>query len=283
MRTTRWPLFALALCGFVHAEDAAAIMAKVAANQDRAQQMRSAFVYHQSVLIRFQRGNGKLAREEQREYTVTPTAASFAKELTHFAGKYENHGQYIDYDKPGYEYKDVDIDGELANDMASDLVNDNTRDGLARDVFPLTTKELPKYTFRLGGKENYRGVEVFKITFKPKKRTALDPETGDESSWAGEALIDAREFQPVLVTTWLAQGVPVAVQVLLGTNLKHLGFKVAYKKFDEGLWFPVTYGGEFQVRALFLYKRTIALSMVNSGFQRADVSSVVSFGLPVIP
>lgn len=282
MRTTWLSLFAV--CGCVHAEDAAAIMAKVAANQDRAQQMRSAFVYHQSVLIRFQRGNGKLAREERREYTVTPTATGFNKELAHFAGKYENHGQYFGYDKPGYEYKDVDIDGEIANDLANDLTNEKgTRDGLARDVFPLTTKELPKYTFRLGGKENYRGVEVFKITFKPKKRTSLDPETGENSCWAGEALIDTHEFQPVLVTTWLAQGVPVAVQVLLGTNLKHLGFKVAYKKFDEGLWFPVTYGGEFQVRALFLYKRTIALSMVNSGFQRADVSSVVSFGLPVIP
>lgn len=86
-----------------------------------------------------------------------------------------------------------------------------------------------------------------------------------------------------MVTSWLAKGIPMAVQVLLGTNIKHLGFKVAYQKFEEGLWFPVTYGGEFYVRGLFFYKRTIAMSVVNSGFRKSDVTSVVSFGLPVLP
>ena len=75
----------------------------------------------------------------------------------------------------------------------------------------------------------------------------------------------------------------MAVQILLGTNLKHLGFKVAYKKFEDGLWFPVSYGGEFHLRAVFFYKRTVALSLINSGFQRADVSSTVSFAPPIIP
>ena len=56
----------------------------------------------------------------------------------------------------------------------------------------------------------------------------------------------------MLVTSWLAKSIPMAVQILLGTNIKHLGFKVAYQKFDEGLWFPVTYGGEFYVRAAVL-------------------------------
>jgi hypothetical protein len=50
------------------------IMAKIAANQDRSQEMRSAFVYRQDLLLRFLRGNGKTAREEEREYNVTPTA-----------------------------------------------------------------------------------------------------------------------------------------------------------------------------------------------------------------
>jgi hypothetical protein len=49
------------------------------------------------------------------------------------------------------------------------------------------------------------------------------------------------------------------------------------------LWFPVTYGGEFYVRAAFFYKRTMALSVVNSGFQKADVTSTVSFQPPLIP
>jgi len=96
-------------------------------------------------------------------------------------------------------------------------------------------------------------------------------------------LVDSHEYQPVLVTTWLAKGIPMAVQILLGTNMTQLGFKVAYQKFEDGLWFPVTYGGEFKLRAVFFYKRTISLSVMNSGFQRSDVTSTVSFGVPAIP
>jgi hypothetical protein len=107
------------LAGFAAEQPEAAdvIMAKVAANQDRAQQMRSAFVYHQSMLIRFMRGHGKMAREEQREYTVTPDAKGFKKELTHFTGKYAKSGQFIEYSEPGYQYKGIDIDGELADSL----------------------------------------------------------------------------------------------------------------------------------------------------------------------
>ena len=70
------------LAGFAaeQPEPADVIMAKVAPNQDRAQQMRSAFVYHQNMLIRFKRGNDKMAREEQREYVVTPDGKGFKKE-----------------------------------------------------------------------------------------------------------------------------------------------------------------------------------------------------------
>src|SRR2546423_10390000 len=101
-------------------EPADIIMAKVATNQDRAQHMRSAFVYHQSMLIRFMRGHGKIAREEQRQYTVTPDAKGFKKELTHFTGKYAKGGQLIEYNEPGYQYKGVDIDAELADSLAND-------------------------------------------------------------------------------------------------------------------------------------------------------------------
>ena len=273
--------FVFASSALAQPETARDIMAKVADNQDRAQQMRSAFIYHQSILLRFKRGNGRLAREEQREYTVTPTTKGSNKDLVHFAGKYESHGTFFDYDKPGYQYKDVDIDGELADDFVHDFANDEgARDGIGGDLFPLTSKEQKKYTFRLDGKEDFRGTEVYRITFKPARSSG---DNNDGTCWAGEALIDIHAYQPVLITTWLAKGVPIAVQILLGTNLKHLGFKVSYKKFDEGLWFPVSYGGEFQVRAVFLYKRTIAMSVTNSGFQKADVTSTVSFQPPVIP
>src|SRR5450631_4579601 len=73
------------------------IMARVAENQVRAQDMRRAYIYNQKVLARFHRTNGKLAREEKLEYLVTPTPAGVEKKLAHFEGKYEKHGQTIAY------------------------------------------------------------------------------------------------------------------------------------------------------------------------------------------
>jgi len=63
-------------------------MEKVADNQDRAQEMRSAFVYQQTLLLRFKRGDGKTCREELRDFTVAPTANGSHKTLKRFLGKY---------------------------------------------------------------------------------------------------------------------------------------------------------------------------------------------------
>src|SRR6516225_1177487 len=134
MGTTAIALAVLTWYAAKQPEPADIIMARLAVNQGRAQEMRKFFVYHQSILIRFKRGNGKLAREEQREYTVLPSQKGFTKELTHFVGKYEKGGKLIDYDQPKYKYKGMDIDGELADELANSLTNDKgTRDGISKD------------------------------------------------------------------------------------------------------------------------------------------------------
>ena len=89
----------------------------------------------------------------------------------------------------------------------------------------------------------------------------------------GKPLSMSRNSSRSVVTTKLANKIPVAVKVLLGTDIKDLGFAVSYQKFDDGLWFPVSYGGEFHVRAVFFYARNMSISMVNSGFTRANVTS----------
>jgi hypothetical protein len=111
------------------------------------------------------------------------------------------------------------------------------------------------------------------VAFAPRKGAGLE-----DRSWKGEALIDAEEFQPVLATTSLAWKMPLAVQILLGTNIRGLGFSVSYQKFAEKVWFPVSYGGEFEVRGLFLYRRTVTIALTNSNFQRTDVTSNVAYG-----
>jgi hypothetical protein len=257
------------------APDVAEIMARVGVNQVKAQEARAAYVYSQKQLLRMRRGNSALAREERREYLVTPANRNSPRELAKFEGKYEYHGRYVSYDHPGYKYKDLDIDGDLIDDMSNDMMSDkDSRDGIGRDLFPLTEKEQRKYDFRLVGTETYRGRAVHRVAFQPKARHDSDEDGAD---WKGEALIDAEEYQPVLVTTSLASKIPMAVKILLGTDNKGLGFSLTYQRVDGGVWFPASYGGEFEVRGLFLYKRKISVSMVNTDFHKTDVKSTVLY------
>jgi hypothetical protein len=247
------------------------IMARVAENQARAQEVRRAYIYNQKVLARFNRTNGKLAREEKLEYVVTPTPTGVEKKLTHCEGKYERHGQILTYDEPGKIQGDLDIDGDLLRDMVNDTTGDKeTKDGIAHDMFPLTAKEQEKYDYTLEGREAYHGRQVYRVSFRPKPHM-------EDADWKGEALIDAEECQPLVVNTKFAVKIPMAVKILLGTDIKGLGFSVSYQKFDDGLWFPVSYGGEFHVRAVFFYARNMSISLVNSGFTRAKVSSKIAY------
>ena len=180
------------------------IMARVAENQARAQDMRRAYVYNQKILARFHRTNGKLAREEKSEYLVTPTPAGVEKKLAHFEGKVERNGQIVSYNESGKEIKDLDIDGDLIRDMVNDMTGDkDSKDGIGHDLFPLTAAEQAKYIFTLEGKEVYRGRQIYRVSFRPKPHE-------EDADWKGEALIDAAEYQPVMVITKFATHIPMA-------------------------------------------------------------------------
>lgn len=274
MRILTVLITAAAGCAPAQTPDVREIMSRVAANQARTQEMRSQYVYTQKQTLRLVRSNGRIAREERREYVVTPGAEKFKKHLAKFAGTYESKGRYTSYDKPEYRYKGVDIDGDLINSLSEDLTNDQkSRDGISCDLFPLTGREQSKYKFRLVGEEKYRGRDVYRVAFEPDGKHHEE----DAPDWKGEALIDRSEYQPVLITTKLAWSIPLAVKILLGTNIKGLGFTLSYEKFEDGLWFPVSYGGEFDVRGLFFYKRVMSVALTNSDFHKLDVNSTVAY------
>jgi hypothetical protein len=138
----------------------------------------------------------------------------------------------------------------------------------------LTSQEQSKYRFNLKGEEVHRGRPVYRIAFEPRGKGWEEIEG---APWSGELLVDRTEYQPVFVTMRLAKGIPLAVRVLLGTDVQRLGFKVAYEKFGENIWFPVSYGGEFKLKALFLYKRNIAIALSNCDFQQTSVSTRLVF------
>jgi len=275
-------ILAGAAAGFLAAQtpDVNSIMAQVGINQAKSREQRAQWIYQQKQLLRLVRSNGKIAREEHRQYLVLPDRRGVKKELTKFDGRYAQHGTYHTYDKPGYKYKGLDLDGDLIDGLSDDMTNQKESvDGIESDLFPLTYHQQLKYTFRLeGGIQEYRGHQVWKIAFEPKQRASLlDGDDGGNTMWKGEALIDTEELQPVAITTSLACKMPAAIRILLGTNIKGLGFSLSYQKVADGVWFPVSYGGEFEVTGLFFYKRTMSISLVNSDFRHADVTSQIAF------
>ena len=249
--------------------DAEEIMRRVAENVDRAELARTAWVYDQDIFIRLKRANGKLAREESRQYTVAPTGEVYARQrkLVKVEGKILDGGKEFTYTEAGYRRKDTDIDGAVVDSFARDVMWRRDNLGEIAYWFPLEAKNLWRYQFRFEGEERYRDYDVYRISFRQ-----------NEDFWQGEALIERNEYQPVLVTSAWAGKVPVAVTIALGTNVKQIGAKITYKRFDKGVWFPVELGGEMKVRVLFLYARTIAFSASNAGFRKADVRSSIEFG-----
>lgn len=267
------PAILLLIPFFASAQTAQQIMARVAENQDRAEAARANYVYQQKILVRLLRGNGKLGREEDREYTVAPGPNGITREMVHFSGKYGVDGKEYPFSEPGQHYQDKDIDANITKNLADAFGGDqHTRDGVNGDLFPLTARKQSDYKFTLTGEENWGGHAVFRIEFEPAH------ESKDiHISWAGEALIDKADFNPVLITTHQAKGIPLAVRMLLGTDIRQTGFKLTYEKLGEGIWFPATYSGEFKLRIMFGYARTVSVGMIDSDFRKADVQSAVTF------
>jgi len=243
------------------------IMARVAAHQDEALKLREAYVYQQHIRIVTRRTNGKLAREETTDYVVAPTAEGTKKELKTITGRYWKKPAYHDFQGEPRPESDS-LDGDLIKDLRDDLANNQSKDGLGRDLFPLTSEEQKKYRFELAGEQTVHDRRAYRVRFRPRQK--------DESAWAGEALIDAEEFQPLSVFTRLSRRIPFAVRTLLGTDLPGVGFNVEYRRFDDGVWFPVSFGTEFRLRALFFINREITISLENSGFQRAHVETTIT-------
>ena len=254
------------------------IMSEVASHQDQAEQLRAKYTYTQKVRIRAVRGNGKLSREEYCVYNVAPTDKGTKKNLVQVKGRYENKGEIVEYKKSGEEIPDkkIDIDAEILPELRDDLVsNKNSKDGLAKSLFPLTSAESKKYQYELEGEQTYKGEPVYKIRFWPRKEyQGFDDE---QTVWAGEAVINKADLQPISVTTHMAKGLPFLVKTMLGTNLHELGYAVSYRRFDKSVYFPVSYGGEFDVKAVFFYKRTFTLSLENTDFRRAEADSTVTY------
>jgi hypothetical protein len=244
------------------------IMQQVASNQDAAQLDRAHYLYEQHVHVVVRRTNGKLARDETTDLLVTPTASGTIKKEQSISGRYRKKGQLLEYQRePVPDAEGLDYD--LVHDFRRDLTDDDSKDGLAKDLFPLTTDGQKDLEFELAGEEGVGGRPAYRIRFRPADRS--------EIGWAGEALIDKAECQPVSVFTRLSKRIPLLVRTLLGTDLPGIGFSTRYQRVGENVWFPVSFGTEFRLRAVFFINRDISVSLENSHFQRTDANSTIHY------
>jgi hypothetical protein len=283
---------ALWLAGILQGADqppltAEAIMARVAANQDRSDQQRSEYIYHQRIHVVLQKANGTKMRDEVADYLITPTPNGTQRKLTAISGYYRHKGQYLEF--KGEPRPDADsIDGDMLNDFRHDLMEENStdgitrdlkrdstedhsKDGIAHDLFPLTTEQQKNYQYKLIGEETQQGRNAYRIAFGPKDRKDCD--------WGGEADIDTTDFQPVRVYTKLSRPLPFLVRKLL-VDLPGLGFNVQYQRQPEGVWFPTSFGTEFQIHLFMVWGRTIMISLQNTDFERTHVEHQISYEPP---
>ena len=255
------------------------IMARVATNQDRSEALRKEYVYKQHIHIATHKPKKRMMREETADYDVVPLPDGTQKQLKLLTGRYWNKGKYVTFQgEPvsGADSTDADLihnlrnhepvseagrtDADLIHNLRNNLLNDKSKDGLARDLFPLTSEEQKGYEFKLLGQEVEAGRNVYHIAFTPKDE--------EEPTWAGEAFIDVAEFQPVRVFTRMSRRLPLLVRTMW-FDLPGFGFNVVYKRLEDGVWFPSIFGTEFQMQfgPLFFSNRDIAISLKNSGFE----------------
>ena len=245
------------------------IMQRVAANQDRSDALRRQYVYKQHIHIVSRKTNGKIMRDEAADYDVFPGEEDSSKKLTHLLGKYWSKREYVTYTSEPVPDADS-ADADIVEDFRRDLADENkSKDGLAVNLFPLTSKQQSKYRFQLLPDQTLNGRTVYRVRFDPKDK--------DDIEWAGEAFIDKEDFQPVMIFTKLSRRVPFAVRTALGTDLPGIGFSVTYKRQPDGVWFPATFGTEFRVKILFVFSRDITVSMVNTNFEHTHVDSTIHY------
>jgi len=241
------------------------IMTRLAANQAKSVEARKQFVYKQEQLIALRYSSGKTACQFQREYAVAPNPTGVTRKLV----KSESVAGHCDDDSDKNVKANIDNSGAESAGFPMGW----EKDGVPRDLFPLTEKEQRHYDYRLAGVETYKGRKAYRIAFQPKSPR----EEVDAGVWKGEALIDAEELEPISVTTRLAEKVPLGVRVFLGTDVRGLGFSVSYERVADGVWFPTGFGGEFKFNVLFFYRRSVSINVKNSDFKRTDVNSNIAF------
>jgi len=241
----------------------ASILPRVAANQDRSEELRKQYMCREHIRVVTHKPGGRMVREETADYESVPTPTGSRTELKQITGRFWEKGKYKDF-----KGEPIPADDSWDADYIRDVrlcLTEQARCTVGAHLFPLTTAEQDKYDFHLIGQEVMAGRNAYHIGFVPKNKEMFD--------WAGEAFVDAGDFQPIRVFTKLSRRVPFFARNVVGTNLSGFGYELDYRRQDGGIWFPVMYGAEYELRLLFRIHRNISISMEISCHEPAGISA----------
>lgn len=253
-------------------------MARVAKLQDQAQSERARYVYVQHAKVTSRRGH-TIRCQEITDYRITPSGSGSQEQLLQLKGRLLVKGRYVDYDKlnadhgvletaPGtvtVTFDNDESDQDMVENMRKNLLGTQAKDGINAQLFPLTTKEQVGESFRYIGRERLNDRTVDHIQFRPKDKS--------DFGWKGDAYIDTVTGEPLMISTALSRRIPLAVRMLLGTNVPGLGFTVIYAPQPDGVWFPVSFSTEFKIHVLFFFRRTILIDAWNRDFEKTHVTT----------
>ncbi len=145
-------LIALAVGNSLAAQDANAIMAKVAASTSAATEARRQYVYHQKVTAAMSHANGNLVCREIQEFSAIPHKDSTGKQRTSLSGVCRQGKTLVPYFDPDTTNSPDKGDLEEIRQLVQDLVNaKNTRDGPPPEHSSLVTVQVGREVLRRDG------------------------------------------------------------------------------------------------------------------------------------
>ena len=150
-------------------------------------------------------------------------------------------------------------DADLIRNLRSHLLDDNSKDGLARDLFPLTSEEQKDYEFTLLGQEVESGHNVYRIAFVPKNKQEGHRRARRSSIRRNSSPLGRSPRCRGLSHFWCGR---------CGSICRELDSTLSgTKRIADGVWFPSVFGTEFRLHVgpMLFFNRDVSISLENSG------------------
>jgi hypothetical protein len=189
--------------------------------------------------------------------------------LTRLKGRYLAKGKYESFRGEPVPAEES-LDGSLINSFRDDLSDEKTKDGLAKDLFPLTPEERRITSSRCWAAWSKQNATPAILVSAPKIRTKSHGLARRSSTRPSSNPSTSLPSFPAAFLSWPR----------LGTDLPALGFNLVQERQEQGVWFPARFETEFQIHAQFFVSRDVSIALENADFERTPVTPTMKVVSP---